>query len=54
MTVVPLVALIWRATAAPVFWSSMTEPVVLEALWVTLVTTTATILTSVAAGILLA
>jgi molybdate transport system permease protein len=48
--VVPLVALIWRATADPSFWPSMTKPVVLEALWVTLITTAATLLVSMAAG----
>ncbi|MGH8067563.1 MAG: ABC transporter permease [Candidatus Entotheonellia bacterium] len=48
--VVPLVALIWRATADPGFWPSMTKPVVLEALWVTLLTTMATLLVSMAAG----
>jgi molybdate transport system permease protein len=48
--VIPLVALIWRATADPTFWRSMTKPVVVEALWVTLVTTAATLLVSMAAG----
>jgi molybdate transport system permease protein len=48
--VIPLVALIWRATADPSFWPSMTKPLVLQALWVTLLTTTATLLVSVAAG----
>ena len=48
--VVPLVALIWRATADPGFWPSMTKPVVLAALWVTLLTTMATLLVSMAAG----
>jgi molybdate transport system permease protein len=48
--VIPLVALIWRAMADPAFWSSMTKPVVLEALWVTLITTAATLLVSIAAG----
>jgi len=42
--VIPLVALIWRAAADPAFWPSMTKPVVREALWVTLLTTTATLL----------
>jgi molybdate transport system permease protein len=48
--VIPLVALIWRATADPAFWSSMTKPLVREALWVTLLTTTATLLVSVTVG----
>jgi molybdate transport system permease protein len=48
--VIPLIALIWRAAADPAFWPSMTKPVVREALWVTLLTTTATLLVSVAAG----
>jgi molybdate transport system permease protein len=48
--VIPLVALIWRATADPAFWPSMTKPVVREALWVTLITTVATLLVAIAAG----
>jgi molybdate transport system permease protein len=48
--VIPLVALLWRATADPSFWPSMTKPVVREALWVTLITTAATLLVSTAAG----
>jgi molybdate transport system permease protein len=47
---IPLLALIWRATADPAFWPSMTKPLVLEALWVTLLTTSATLLVSTAAG----
>jgi molybdate transport system permease protein len=48
--VLPLAALIWRAMADPAFWSSLTKPVVLEALWVTLITTAATLLVSLAMG----
>jgi molybdate transport system permease protein len=48
--VIPLMALVWRAMADPAFWPSMTKPVVREALWVTLLTTTATLLVSMAAG----
>jgi molybdate transport system permease protein len=48
--VIPLVALVWRATADPTFWLSMTKPVVVEALWVTLVTTAAALLVSMVAG----
>jgi molybdate transport system permease protein len=48
--VTPLAALIWRAAADPSFWPSMAKPVVLEALWVTLVTTAATLLVSIATG----
>ena len=48
--VIPLVALLWRATADPSFWPSMTKPVVLEALRVTFITTVATLLVSMAAG----
>jgi molybdate transport system permease protein len=48
--VVPLVALIWRATADPAFWPSLTKPLVLEALWVTFLTTAATLVVSIAAG----
>jgi molybdate transport system permease protein len=36
--------------ADPAFWPSMTKPVVVEALWVTLVTTAATLLISTVAG----
>jgi molybdate transport system permease protein len=48
--VVPLMALVWRAVTEPAFWPSLTKPVVLEALWVTCVTTTATLLVAVTAG----
>jgi molybdate transport system permease protein len=48
--VIPLVALIWRAMADPGLWPSLTKPVVREALWVTLLTTVATLLVSIAAG----
>jgi molybdate transport system permease protein len=50
LIVIPLVALIWRATADPAFWPSLTKRLVLDALWVTLITTTATLLISIAAG----
>jgi molybdate transport system permease protein len=48
--VIPLAALIWRAMADPTFWPSMTKPIVLEALWVTMVTTAATLLLAIATG----
>jgi len=48
--VIPLVALTWRGVTDPAFWPSMTKPVVSEALWVTLLTSTVTLLVSVAAG----
>jgi molybdate transport system permease protein len=48
--VIPLLALVWRAAADPAFWPSLTKRLVLEALWVTLVTTTATLLVSIARG----
>jgi molybdate transport system permease protein len=48
--VIPLVALIWRAIIDPAFWPSMTKPVVLKALWVTLITSAATLLVSLAVG----
>jgi molybdate transport system permease protein len=48
--VIPLMALIWRAMADPGLWPSLTKPVVREALWVTLLTTVATLLVSIAAG----
>jgi molybdate transport system permease protein len=48
--VVPLLALMWRAAADPSFWPSLTHPVVVDALWVTGVTTTATLAVSVVIG----
>lgn len=48
--VIPLGALVWRAMVDPAFWPSMTKPVVLEALWVTLTTTAATLVVSIAMG----
>jgi molybdate transport system permease protein len=48
--VTPLVALTWRAMADPAFWPSMTKPIVREALWVTLLTTVATLLIAIATG----
>src|SRR5687768_3896296 len=36
--VVPLMAFVWRATADPAFWPSLTKPLVLDALWVTFLT----------------
>jgi molybdate transport system permease protein len=48
--VVPLLALIWRAAADPLFRPSLTEQLVIDALWVTCLTTTATIAVSIVAG----
>jgi molybdate transport system permease protein len=48
--VIPLIALIWRAMADPGLWPSLTKPVVRQALWVTLITTVATLLVTIAAG----
>jgi molybdate transport system permease protein len=48
--VIPLAALVWRAMMDPAFWPSMTKPVVREALWVTLITTAATLLVTIATG----
>jgi molybdate transport system permease protein len=48
--VIPLLALIWRATADPTFWPSLTKQLVLDALWVTSVTTAATLFVSIATG----
>jgi molybdate transport system permease protein len=48
--VIPLVALTWRAIADPAFWPSLTKPIVREALWVTLLTTVATLLVAIATG----
>jgi molybdate transport system permease protein len=49
-SIIPLVALIWRATADPTFWPSLTKRLVPEALWVTLTTTTVTLLMAIVAG----
>ncbi len=47
---VPLAALIWRGVADPAFWPSLTKSLVLDALWVTGLTTSATLLVSIIAG----
>jgi|SRR5882724_12742457 len=47
---IPLAALVWRAMVDPAFWPSMTKPVVVEALWVTLITSVTTLLVSLAIG----
>jgi molybdate transport system permease protein len=46
----PLAALVWRAVSDPTLWSSLTKRIVLEALWVTGLTTGATVLTALLAG----
>src|SRR5882724_6886029 len=48
--VVPLVALIWHAVAEPTFWSSLTAPLVMDALRVTGITTSVTLAVTVIAG----
>jgi molybdate transport system permease protein len=48
--VIPLVALIWRAVIDPTLWSSLTKRIVLDALWVTGLTTSATLLIALMAG----
>jgi molybdate transport system permease protein len=48
--VVPIVALAWRAAVDPAFWPSLTTSLVLEALWVTFVTTGATLLLAITVG----
>ena len=48
--VIPLVALVWRAVIDPTLWSSLTKRIVLDALWVTGITTGATLLSSLIAG----
>jgi molybdate transport system permease protein len=48
--VIPLVALVWRAAIDPTLWSSLTKRIVLDALWVTGLTTGATLLIALIAG----
>jgi molybdate transport system permease protein len=48
--VLPLVALVWRALDSPAFVSSLAKPAVLQAVRLTIFTTAATLLISVAAG----
>jgi molybdate transport system permease protein len=48
--VIPLVALVWRAVIDPTLWSSLTKSIVLDALWVTGLTTSATLLIALVAG----
>jgi molybdate transport system permease protein len=48
--VVPLAALVWRAIIDPTLWSSLTKRIVLDALWVTGLTTSATLLIALIVG----
>ncbi len=48
--VIPLAALVWRAVIDPMLWSSLTKRIVLDALWVTGLTTSATLLIALMAG----
>lgn len=48
--VIPLAALVWRAILDPTLWSSLTKRIVLDALWVTGLTTSATLLIALMAG----
>lgn len=48
--VLPVVALVWRAVIDPALWSSLTKRIVLDALWVTGLTTSATLLIALLAG----
>jgi len=48
--VIPLLALVWRAVIDPTLWSSLTKRIVLDALWVTGLTTSATLLIALMAG----
>src|SRR5262245_34072074 len=48
--VLPLVALVWRALSDPTLWSSLTKRIVLDALWVTGLTTSATLLIALMTG----
>ena len=46
----PLAALVWRAVLDPTLWSSLTKPMVLDALWVTGLTASATLLLALTGG----
>src|SRR5215471_7576814 len=48
--VIPLTALVWRAVIDPTLWSSLTKRIVLDALWVTGLTTGATLMIALMAG----
>ena len=48
--VLPLVALVWRAAIDPALWSSLTKRIVLDALWVTGLTTSATLCIALVTG----
>jgi molybdate transport system permease protein len=48
--ILPLVALFWRAATSSVFWSSVTEPVVLDAMRLTVTTTLLTLTVAVCVG----
>lgn len=48
--VIPLLALVWRAVSDPTLWSNLTKRIVLDALWVTGLTTSATVLIALIAG----
>jgi molybdate transport system permease protein len=48
--VIPLAALVWRAVIDPMLWSSLTKRLVLDALWVTGLTTGVTLLIALIAG----
>ena len=46
----PLAALVWRAVLDPTLWASLTKPMVLDALWVTGLTASATLLLAILVG----
>ena len=46
----PLAALVWRAVLDPTLWASLTKPMVLDALWVTGLTASATLLLALLVG----
>ena len=48
--VVPLLALVWRTVVDPAFWPSLSKPLVLDALWVTCLTTVVALVVSIATG----
>src|SRR5262249_33852909 len=52
--VIPLVALVWRAVVARTLWSSVTKRIVLVALWVPGLTSSAVLLMALPPGVRLA
>ncbi len=50
IVVVPIAALVWRATSSPDFLANLSKPVVLQALWITFLSTSASLFLVVLSG----